>query len=31
MMLWYYDMSRRKFLQTIGLSTAGVALVQPSA
>ena len=26
MMLWYYDMSRRKFLQIIGLSTAGVAL-----
>ncbi len=25
-MLWYYDMSRRKFLQIIGLSTAGVAL-----
>ena len=25
-MLWYYDMSRRKFLQIIGLSTAGAAL-----
>jgi len=25
-MLWYYDMSRRKFLQVLGLSTAGVAL-----
>ena len=25
-MLWHYDMSRRKFLQIIGLSTAGVAL-----
>ena len=26
MMLWYYDMSLRKFLQIIGLSTAGAAL-----
>ena len=25
-MLWYYDMSRRKFLQVLGLSTAGAAL-----
>jgi len=25
-MLWYYDMSRRKFLQVMGLSTAGAAL-----
>ena len=28
-MLWYYDMSRRKFLQIMGLSTAGVALSSP--